>query len=77
VAVLIGTATESKSLRMWNFLKHDLQFDSLIVADMKSANTVISTMRSVNDQEARAWGENSGTLLIFIYFSGNWLKPNG
>lgn len=74
VAVLIGTGTESK---MWNFLKHDLKFDSLIVADMKSAKSVISTMRSVNDQEAKAWRNHPGTLFIFVYFAGNWFKPNG
>ena len=67
VAVLIGTGTESK---MWNFLKHDLQFDSLIVADMRSAKSVVSTMRSVNEQEVKAWRDHPGTLFIFVYFAG-------
>ena len=62
---------------MWNFLKHDLQFDSLIVADMRSAKSVVSTMRSVNEQEVKAWRDHPGTLFIFVYFAGQWFKPNG
>ena len=75
MAVLLGTDHDSP---IWEFLKHDFKFDSLITGEKNSVNNVLGTLNAVKESEAVNWGYNGeGSLFIFIYWQGHWKKPNG
>ena len=51
-----------------------------MTAEIRTSKSVIETINAVRDSEAINWASKSqkqGTLFIFVYWFGNWERPNG